>query len=277
MLPALSRVAGCASFLTAVIAMLLVTAPAIGADLRWLFSHSVNYSRGDYGTGQETNLVYAAFTMGATPTDRLALSLTIPWVLQTSQTVTMTGGGVAVRKENLRLLSTSPGRVTRIEEGLGDIVVRGQYVLLAEKEVSPEVSPYVQIKFPTADDDRGLGTGKYDETLGIDLSKTVLLGLVGHASFAYTFIGSPPGADLRDSFAWSIGARYPLPPIPPLIAFTLLTGSTAISPRQANPLDLLFGLEYKLTKGLRVGGSVGKGLSEGSADFSVAGSFVARF
>jgi hypothetical protein len=42
---------------------------------------------------------------------------------------------------------------------------------LEERDVIPEIMPYVKIKFPTADSDRGLGTGEFDETIGVDLSK----------------------------------------------------------------------------------------------------------
>ncbi len=45
--------------------------------------------------------------------------------------------------------------------------------VVQEGPVLPEIAPYVKIKFPTADDSRGLGTGEFDETLGVDLSKAL--------------------------------------------------------------------------------------------------------
>jgi len=71
----------------------------------------------------------------------------------------ITGGGVAVRKDKQRQLGTATqNNVTSTEHGLGDVLLKGQYVLLSEKAVLPEIAPYLKIKFPTADSDRGLGT-----------------------------------------------------------------------------------------------------------------------
>src|SRR5712691_2795165 len=150
--------------------LLACLSPAAAEDEpRWSLSSSVNYSVGDYGTGKDTTLIYVPFTLGVKPIDRFSLSLTIPYIRQTSQTVVITGGGVAVRKDKQRQLATATrNQVTSTEDGLGDVLLKGQYVLLEEKSVLPEIGPYLKIKFPTADKSRGLGTGEYDETVGVD-------------------------------------------------------------------------------------------------------------
>ena len=249
--------------------------PAIAQDPRWSFSTSVNYSRGDYGTKEDTSILYVPFTLGVTPIERLTLNVTVPYIRQTTQTVVLTGGGVAVRKDKERQLATARPSVTRTEDGLGDILLKGQYVLVEEQPIVPEISPYLKIKFPTADEDRGLGTGEFDETLGVDLSKTFFRRLVGYLTLAYTLIGSPAGTDLSNSFAWSIGGAYLV--AQPFTVFAFLDGATAISPGQANPLEFSVGAEYRLTKALKLTGSVGKGLSDGSPDFSISGGIALRF
>jgi Putative MetA-pathway of phenol degradation len=261
-----------------VIAMVLLLtspAPALAEDPWWSISALVDYSVGDYGTGKDTALLYIPFTLRVSPFDRLTLSGTIPYIRQDTQTVVVTGGGVAVRKKEQRQLATAPSSVTRTESGLGDILFKGQYILLKEEDLVPEISPYLKIKFPTADDSRGLGTGEFDETVGVDVSKTFFERLVGYVTLAYTFVGSPSGEDLHDSFFWSIGAAYLV--TQPLSVFTFLEGATAISPGEADPLEILFGAEYKLTKALKLTGSVGKGLSDGSPDYEITGGFTVRF
>ena len=120
----------------------------------------------------------------------------------------ITGGGVAVRKNKQSQLGTATqNQVTSTESGLGDVLLKGQYVLLEEK-VLPEVAPYLKIKFPTADSGRGLGTGEFDETVGVDLSKTLFPRFVSYVTLAYTVIGSPAGTSLDNSFGWSVGAAY---------------------------------------------------------------------
>ncbi len=91
----------------------------------------------------------------------------------------------------------------------------------------------MKIKFPTADSDRGLGTGEFDETIDVHLSKRLLDRLCGYLTLSYTFIGDPPDTDFRNAFRWSVGAADSV--TPPLAVFAFLEGSTAISPGQADP------------------------------------------
>ncbi len=180
---------------TAISAALLLAcvSPAAAEDEPlWSLSSSVNYSVGDYGTGKDTTFIYVPFTLGVKPIDGFTLGLTIPYVYQTGQTVVITGGGVAVRKDKQRQLGTATqNQVTSTEHGLGDVLLKGQYVLVEEKSVLPEVAPYLKIKFPTADQGKGLGTGEFDETVGVDLSKTLFPRFVSYVTLAYTVIGSP--------------------------------------------------------------------------------------
>ena len=262
------------SGLIGVVLLLLGVTPALAEEPpRWSLSTSVNYSVGDYGTGKDTTVVYAPFTLGVSPIDRLWLSLTMPFIYQTTQNVVITGGGVAPRNEGKGKLAR-PARSTT-EEGFGDVLLKASYVLVQERDLIPEVAPYVKIKFPTADRDRGLGTGEFDETGGVDLSKRLVDSLFGYLSLSYTFIGDPPGSDLRNSFGWSIGAAYAV--IQPLSVFAFLEGATAISRGQEDPLEIRVGAELKLTKELKLTGSVTRGLSNGSADWGASAGLALRF
>jgi len=149
--------------------------------------------------------------------------------------------------------------VTHTESGLGDVLVKGQYVLLEEQALLPEISgPISKIKFPTADESRGLGTGEFDETVGVDFSKTVFDRLVGYVTLAYTFVGrrrgrtcgtrlGGAGRRLRHHGAVvSLHVPRRLPPHGHLAG-------------EADPLEILFGAEYKLTKELKLTGSSGRG------------------
>jgi hypothetical protein len=250
---------------------LLGATPAFAEDEpRWNLSTSFNYLKGDYGTSEDTEIMYVPFTFGV-KLDRFRLGLTVPYLRQTSQNVTLTGGGVAVKKK----AQQAPSTESRTEAGLGDILLRPSFIVLKEQPLLPEIEPYLKIKFPTADEDRGLGTGEFDETIGVDLSKTFLERLAVYLTLAYTFIGSPPGEDFDNSFAWSIGAAYAV--TPPFTVFGFLDGATAIAPDQKNPLELRVGAEYRLFKALKLTGSVMKGLSDGSADWGVSAGLALRF
>ena len=248
--------------------------PALAQDEpRVSFSTSVDYSVGDYGTGKDTTLLYVPFTLGVRPFDRLWLNVTVPYLYQNSQNVVLTGGGVAVKgKSNGKL--TRPATSTT-ESGLGDVLAKASVVLIPEKEFIPEITPYFKVKFPTADKDRGLGTGEFDETLGVDVSKLLIASLFGYLELAYTFIGEPSGTTLHNSFGWSVGAAYAI--VQPFSVFAFLEGATAIAPGQDDPLDIRVGAEYRVIKALKLTGAVTRGLSNGSADWGVSGTLTLRF
>jgi hypothetical protein len=258
------------------IALILLTAvPASADDFLWLVSTSFNYSSGDYGTGKDTTLIYVPLTLGVRPIERFTVSLTIPYIRQSTQTVVVTGGGVAVRRDKEAQLKTSRSSVTKTEDGLGDLLLKGEYVVLQERTFMPETSGYLKIKFPTADEDRGLGTGKFDETVGVNLSKALIERLYGYLGLGYTFIGSPSGTQLHDSFGWSVGTAYAV--TTPFSVFGFLDGATAISPGKDGPLEGRVGAEYKLTKAMKVTGSVTKGFSNGSPDWGISAGLAFRF
>jgi Putative MetA-pathway of phenol degradation len=251
---------------------LLGATPAFAEDEPlWHLSTSFNYLKGDYGTGNDTEIIYVPFTFGIR-LDRFRLGLTVPYLYQTSQDVVLTGGGVATKKGKQAAASTTESRT---EDGLGDILLRASFIVLKEQPLLPEIEPYLKIKFPTADEDRGLGTGEFDETIGVDLSKTFLERLAVYLTLAYTFIGSPPGADFDNSFGWSIGAAYAV--TQPFSIYAFLDGSTAIAPGQDNPLELRVGAEFRIIKALKLTGSVMKGMSDGSADWGISAGLALRF
>ena len=261
----------------AVIALVTIlegATPVLGADFdRWSFSTSVNYSVGDYGTDSDTTIVYVPFTLGVRPIERLSISLTVPFIYLSSDDVVVTGGGVAVRKRGTATSTTT--RRSTSESDLGDILVKGSFIVLEEKESIPEVAPYLKIKLPTADEDRGLGTGEFDETIGVDLSKQLIDRLFGYLTLAYTFIGDPPGTNFRNSFGWSVGAAYAVTPSVPVFAF--LDGATAITPGQSDPIELRVGAEYRIARAVKVTGSVTRGLTDGAADWGLGAGLTVRF
>ena len=249
--------------------------PASAAEDEWVWrlSSSFNYLKGDYGTHDDTEIMYVPVTLGA-QFERFKLGVTVPYLRQTSQNVVLTGGGVAASKK--QPATTSTGK--RTEDGLGDVLLRTSYVVLEESEerpLLPEIEPYSKIKFPTADEDKGLGTGEFDETIGVDLSKAFLERASGYLTLAYTFVGSPHGADLRDSFAWSVGAAYAV--THPFSIFAFLDGATAIARGQDDPLELRVGAEYRLARFLKLNGSAMAGFTNGSADYGFTAGLALRY
>ena len=241
---------------------------------RFSLSASVDYSVGDYGTGKDTTLLYVPFTLGVRPFDHFWLNLTVPYLYQTGQNIVLTGGGIAVKGKKSNGKLTRPA-TSSTESGLGDVLAKASLIVVEEKDFVPEITPYFKVKFPTADKDRGLGTGEFDETLGVDVSKLLIGNLFGYLELAYTFIGEPPGTTLHNTFGWSVGAAYAV--AQPFSVFAFLEGATAIAPGQDDPLDIRVGAEYRIIKALKLTGAITRGLSNGSPDWGVSGTLTLRF
>jgi len=227
------------------------------------------YSEGKYGTGHTTQILEVPFRGEWSATDRLDLILTIPYVWTRGRGDTTIVGGRVVP-----VVGRRPGQVAT-EDGLGDILLELNYTLLEDKGLAPDLTPFVEIKFPTADASRGLGTGEFDEKIGIYVTKKVAPPLTTHVDLSYTFVGSPPQTVLQNVFDWSVGLSYDATASFRLSGY--VEGATAASEKQSNPLDLRFVGEYKLTNHIQLtlGGSVG--LSHGSPDFTVLTGVELRF
>ncbi len=240
-------------------------------------STSADYSQGKYGTGHTTQLLYVPSTLIWHATDRLELTLTIPYVWEHGRDILASVGATSVWTslgfQSRQTTKRSPH--ARTEDGLGDILLEGAYVLLEDRDVIPELSPFVVIKFPTADSSRGLGTGEFDEVLGVSLSKVLGERWTAHLELSYTFVGSPPHVALENSFAWSVGISYDV--TPSLRLATYLEGATAVSRREQNPLDLRFQAEYKVTRIIVLTAGASAGLSQGSADFGMLAGIKFQF
>jgi hypothetical protein len=129
------------------------------------------------------------------------LTLVIPYTsIDRTGTVTMTMDGPTV------IGAGGPGappyqtsRPGGSESGLGDIILREEsYLLRGGKGKRPFLSWILDFKIPTADDTKGLGTGKRDWGLGLEYTQPLgkVFQLLGDAS--YRFMGSRDGLDTDD-------------------------------------------------------------------------------
>ena len=170
----------------------------------------LDYSRGDYGQETDTEVLYVPFTIrylfdefAPTPTrrDQLEFGLSVPYV----EVDGPFGTGA---------------RQTSREQGIGDIQLGISYLYYPERLALPASEWSFQAKLPTADESRGLGTGKADFALQLTLFQRYG-DFVLFASGGYRFIGkNPPDYILRNGATagvglswiplegWSLGASY---------------------------------------------------------------------
>jgi len=190
------------------ILFLNVVPPVSAQESGWRFSTGTDFSSGDYGGDTaDTEITFVPF-VASFRTGLWTWQATVPWV-QIEGTGTVVGagdGGVVVR--NPRSNRPPPEEtVVTSESGLGDIWLSGTVGVDAIPGDLFYLDVGAKVKLPTADEDKGLGTGEMDYTLQADFFKP-LGNMTPFLTLAYKMRGEPSGIELDDSLYVSVGSDY---------------------------------------------------------------------
>lgn len=178
-----------------------------GSFLRNLYLEvAPEFDAGKFGTKQRSALLYVPATLGYDH-DGIVASLTVPYQIQRTHAPVVFIGGRPVR-----VGKTKAGKVKTVG-GLGDTYLDAGYYFLEEHDGLPSLELEGEVKFPTADDERGLGTGSYDGALKAYSGMTVAEHLKFSGYLGYGWIGQPediPDASLEfhDIIYYGLGAGY---------------------------------------------------------------------
>jgi hypothetical protein len=213
-----------------------------------------SYDEGDFGTRDTTRTFFFPVTLRYLG-DRFDASITGSFVrLDSPSDVTIVEG-------QAQRTGTSGRR--RVNSGIGDLILRGRYFLVDDPWPAswvPSFAPFVKLKLPTADEDKGLGTGEVDHGVGFEWDKTFGdVFLFGDAS--YTFMGG----DFRNRPAASLGVGRRLTPAVTLSG--LLDWRRALVRGNDDPLELVGLVTVKLSRTVSVTPNVFVGLTNGSPDW----------
>ena len=162
-------------------------------------SVGAEYSTGKFGGTETTDTLYIPVVVRH-ETGPWVLKATVPWLR-------VTGPGNVIGAGADRVVVPGVNNARRTESGLGDIVVSAFYNLMDERKGGLGLDLGGKIKLPTADDQKGLGTGELDYAVQLDFFRpfdaTTLFGSIG-----YRVYGDPAGVTLRDVPYASIGFSY---------------------------------------------------------------------
>lgn len=160
------------------------------------FSLGTQYSTGEYGGTESVDEVYVPFTTWY-DAGRYSLRLTIPYL-----SVEAPSGTVIEGPGGQPILGDGP-RTT--ESGLGDIVA-GATIHDALTAMNGDLALDLtgKVKFGTADEDKGLGTGETDTTLQAEVIRYFERG-AAIAALGYVFRGDAPDLELDDGMVASAG------------------------------------------------------------------------
>jgi len=241
------------------------------------YSGSIQYARGNYIFDQTTSSMFM-FNGLSFSSEGLTLSASIPVIFQSTPYVSYSGVGILPSggSEHTQVSGRKgkdqevilPEPVDYEQFGIGDPTVSLGIRLLKESKLLPTVQLVVQAKLPLASIEKGFGTGEWDYSGGLSLSKALGKTFL-FVDMYYWMLGDLPDLELKDTVSYSIalgqplsGGKYAL-----LVSYS---GSTNIISEVAPPSFLGFGFSYRIDakKSLMLNASLG--LTESVPDFSVS-------
>lgn len=280
---------------------------SLSAEQHWQLGFTPSYSSGNFGTGTTTTFFYAPVSIRRLFKDG-DVTLVVPFVTATTDGRTTLVGGTATRIDDGSGSNSGPGgggssgssdeggcsgsdfpgirgrdRVCGLTTrgagqnvttaGLGDIVLRGRYYIVEEKDSIPLIAVTGRVKFPTASASQGLGTGALDYGFGIEMSKLLSDHWIAFLDGGYNIIGDPDGLQLQNQHWYDVGAGYYV--TRDLLLSVYFEEYRAILPGFVNARDFFFAVNYTASSAWRFNGGVTLGLSNGAPDyvFSLGGSY----
>lgn len=250
-------------------------------------SLGAEYASGAYGTGSRIQSFYMPLIVTWSPSERFDIGFELPFIYQSSSNVTtslytVSQGSVATNSA----VSTATGAAakggpggasggtqqggngsntaTSDVAGLGDIILRLGVIALKESTVFPQVRPNLAVKCPTADTSLGLGTGEFDFSAGLELTKWLGdLHLTGEGVFTYQ--GKAPGFNLKNYFSYTAGIGYQVTDyFEPMI---VVKGATPPSSYSSELLEVRVRTVWTLSSSTSLDLYASKGFTDNSPDY----------
>jgi len=266
-------------FLVAGMTVLLIPNLTYAADPLYSVGLGFEFASGDYGTGIKTDSITLPFTIAVNPTKRLDFSLEIPFVYQSTSAV-VAGQFMGMQSQSMgsgmttmaASSMTGPGprttasayNIGQSQSGLGDMIFRAGYVLYTEENYIPAIRPNFYVKFPTADKNKFLGTGAFDEGFGVELSKWIGKWLAD-GELGYALQGKSTVLNVKDYLYYTAGVGYQVNEhFRPMFLFK---GNTAPVVGATSQLEARLRLKYQFTNHTGIDGYVAKGITTASPDY----------
>jgi hypothetical protein len=272
------------AIILAILALPFMTQAVLAADNpQFYLGLGVDYARGDFGTDSTSTYTTIPLSLDWYPNERFSLELTVPFLFQktsnTGYAAMGAGGGAAMTFSDGRgLPRTAMGTAVASGEeqsGLGDITLIPTYNIMLDSSTSPAVGLSCYLKFPTADEDKGLGTGSFDWGPGVLLSKW-LGDWQPFAEGRYIFQGaSREETGARDYLLADVGLGYGWSENLYLAVFSR-TGTSTFDGLSA-PLEMRVKTVWALGENNNAEFYLMKGVSDGSPDYGGGLAFFAGF
>jgi hypothetical protein len=260
--------------------LLLFPLSASAQGEQWQVGMTPSFSSGRYGTSTRTEVFYNPVTARRL-FDNGDVTLVVPFTCIRGNGGIVIVNGMPVRQERLdgaqtdATTRTSTDGTTRTgttttvqpvrECGLGDVVLRGRYYAIDERGWIPTVAIRAHVKVPTASAEHGLGTGRPDEGVGVEITRTIGRGLLAMLDAGYTIVGDRAGEEFNNNWWYDVGLGQDLANgVVNLSVF--VEEYRALVPGVENAREALAAVSLKSASGWRVQFSGSVGLSDGAPD-----------
>jgi hypothetical protein len=163
------------------------------------------------------------------------------------------------------------GAARTTQSGLGDVVAAATYNIYGSTGAAPLLIDLTgKVKFGTADENKGLGTGENDYSIQADLYKTINK-FIMFGTLGYKVFGDPVGINLDNVFYGSLGGSYKYNQ--QTSAGLILDLRQKASATGAPQRELTAFVSHKIDKTWKAQGYLVHGFADGSPDWG-AGAMV---
>jgi len=161
------------------------------------------------------------------------------------------------------------------EEGLSDISIRPEFLLIKEQESLPAISFAATFKTESGNKDKGLGSGETDYSLSLQFSKN-FDPWTYHFNIGFTFVGEAEGETLDDVIFYNLAFEYSVNDKLGLMGE--LIGETNSDPSSGDePFEFLLAFIYSISEKIALDVGVGAGLTDASPDFRAISGLTYEF
>lgn len=165
-------------------------------------SSGFDYANGNFGSSSDTDFWRIPIT-ASYDTGPWAFWVTVPYVHIKGP------GAVVGGTDGILIVNGAAAAPVTKKGGLGDVVASASYTIIPSAVLMPYIELTGKIKFPTADEDDGLGTGKFDYTIQADFFQSIGK-IAPYVTIGYRFHGDGSSLDLKDTLLVSAGFGYQL-------------------------------------------------------------------
>lgn len=237
--------------------ILLISVSAL-AEEQFSLGAGFNYSSGKYGGTTSTDILYVP-VVTKYEAENFFLKLTVPYI-------SITGKGASNRiimgVGPIGTAMTVTSAATTTNSGLGDVVASAGYSVYDSDPLALDLVG--NIKFGTADANKGLGSGNNDYSAQFD-AYYVIRNTTLFATGGYKIYGAPAGISLNNVVYGTLGVSRKLDSITSIGAMYDATQSAIAG--GAGLSEFTVYIAKKITPGLKVQVNAMKGFSDASPDY----------